>query len=388
MEPNEKAMREAEKQRMEHEKKMNKLMSKIILKEEKARREEEKRKRKELELSAEKKSPIEEKNNLKPEAKNKQIVPMKKENEEVKENAPRRKKATQMSTQKVFVFFIVGVLILAIVFFVATRDALKTFFLFSGAALAFSFYLLMKKKLERYNQIKKMELAFPDFISLVSSNLRAGMTIDRALVLSARKEFAPLDKEILQVGKDILTGREINEALSDMGERINSEEIKKTLQLIISGLRSGGNIAVLLEQTANYMRERIFVKKRAASNVLMYVIFIFFAVAVGAPLLYALSTVLVQIMTEMFAGVSAENVNINLPFTITEVNISTTFIIYFAVLFMISTAVLSSLILGLVSKGQEKEGYKYTLILVAIGLVVFFVARLFLLRYFTNFFGS
>ncbi len=143
----------------------------------------------------------------------------------------------------------------------------------------------------------------------------------------------------------------------------------------------------MLEQTAGHMRERIFVKKRASSNVLMYVIFIFFAVAVGAPLLFALSSVLVEIMTNLFAGVSVENVNVNMPFTITEINISTTFILYFSTVFIIATAVLASLVLGLVSKGQERDGLKYTLVLVLIGLAVFFISRWFLLKYFTDFLG-
>jgi pilus assembly protein TadC len=70
-----------------------------------------------------------------------------------------------------------------------------------------------------------MEEVFPDFIELVSSNLRAGMTVDKALLLSSRKEFSPLDIEILRLGKDILTGTYINIALTNMAKRIKSEKI-------------------------------------------------------------------------------------------------------------------------------------------------------------------
>src|SRR4030042_1953205 len=115
------------------------------------------------------------------------------------------------------------------------------------------------------------------------------MTIDKALLLSSRKEFAPLDEEILLLGKEIITGKEIMQALHDMSLRIKSDKIRKTLELVISGIRSGGNISILLEETAVNMRERNFIEKKSASNVLMYVIFIFFAVAIGAPLLFGLS---------------------------------------------------------------------------------------------------
>lgn len=290
-------------------------------------------------------------------------------------------------TMRLFVYFLVGIIVLSFLYYLLTGEVVNSFIVFAGAIVLFAAYLLIKRKLKKYYEIKKMEDVFPDFISLMASNLRAGMTVDRALILSAREEFAPLDKEILQVGKDILTAREISRALYDMGERIGSEEIKKTIQLIISGIRSGGNISVLLEHTANNMRERNFVKKRAASNVLMYVIFIFFAVAIGAPLLFGLSSVLVQIMSSIFSEVPSSTASVNLPFTLSKINVSLNFVIYFSSLFIIVSAVLASLILGLVSKGDEKEGLKYMIPLVLIGLAVFFVSRMILSRYFAGVFG-
>lgn len=298
-----------------------------------------------------------------------------------------KKRRDRFTTVKLFRFFLVGMLVFTAVYYYITRNVQNSFIVFSGAILLFSVYLFMRKRLKKFYEIKKMEEVFPDFISLMSSNLRAGMTVDRALILSARKEFAPLDREILQVGKDILTAREVSVALYDMGERIGSEEIRKTVQLLISGIRSGGNLSVLLEQTSNNMRERGFVKKRAASNVLMYVIFIFFAVAVGAPMLFSLSTILVQMMTNIFADVPVAETTTNLPFTINSVNISLDFVIYFSTAFIIASSILASMILGLVSNGSEKDGLKYTIPLILIGLIVFYSSRMLLSSYFVNVFG-
>jgi len=228
---------------------------------------------------------------------------------------------------------------------------------------------------------------FPDFISLMASNLRAGMTIDQAMLLSSREEFAPLDKQIVRVGKDIVTGKKVNLALSDMAVRINSEKIKKIIMLITSGMGAGGNLSVLLEETATNMRERNFVEKRAASNVLMYVIFIFFAVAFGAPLLFGLSSVLVEILTNMLSSLPSDGMNVSLPFTLTNVTISLNFVVYFSILFMVVTDILASFVLGLVNKGEEKEGVKFIIPMIAIGLVIYFISRVILLRYFSGVFG-
>ncbi|NPE26917.1 hypothetical protein HNV12_02855 [Methanococcoides sp. SA1] len=221
-------------------------------------------------------------------------------------------------------------------------------------------------------RMKKIENVFPDFLQLVSSNLRAGMTVDKAMLLSARPEFAPLDKEILQSSKDISTGKPIGIALKAMSKRIGSEKIEKTLLIILSGIRAGGNLAILLEETSRSMRQRIFVEKKAASQVLMYTIFIFLAVSIFAPGLFSLSGVLVDTMTNLMGGVSPDSLPQNVPISFSSVNISTTFIYYFSLLFIVVMDVMAALVLGLVSKGDEKEGLRYLPIMLILSLIVFF----------------
>jgi len=258
---------------------------------------------------------------------------------------------------------------------------------FIAALLFLSVYMFAREKLKESIKIKKMEEVFPDFIELVASNLRAGMTMDKALLLSSRKEFNPLDQEILFLGKEIITGKEIIVALKDMAIRIKSDKIRKTVELIISGIRSGGNISILLEETAINMRERNFIEKKSASNVLMYVIFIFFAVAIGAPLLFGLSSVLVQIMTKLVSTIPISQVTSSMPFTFSKVNISSEFITYFAIMFLAVTDILASMIIGIVNKGNEKSGLKYALPLIAVSIVVFFVIKSLMISYFASFFS-
>jgi len=223
------------------------------------------------------------------------------------------------------------------------------------------------------SRVKKIEGVFPDFLSLVASNLRAGMTVDHAMLLSSRPEFAPLDAEIMKAGKDISTGKPVELALKAMGKRISSEKIDKTLLIILSGIRAGGNLAILLEETSRNMRQREFVQKKAASQVLMYVIFIFLAVSIFSPGLFSLSGVLVDTMTGLMEGMDSESMPQNVPISFTSINISSTFIFYFSLLFIIVMDSMASLILGLVSKGDEKEGLKYLPIMLILSLSIFFI---------------
>ncbi|MBI2452016.1 type II secretion system F family protein [Candidatus Pacearchaeota archaeon] len=316
---------------------------------------------------------------------------MKKEIIKKSETKTLQKKKTKekgFGRRKEFLIAVIAGLLVSTLFAIFTKSFLKTVISFFAFFVLFVFYFIVKARLKKNAEIRRMEEVFPDLIELMASNLRAGMTTDRALLLSSRKEFAPLDKEILQVGKDIVTGKEMTRALEEMAIRINSEKIKKTVLLINSGIRAGGNLSVLLEETAINMREKEFVEKRAASNVLMYVIFIFFAVSVGAPILFGLSSVLVEILTNVLANVELPSGqgNVNVPFTLTKVGISVNFIVYFSALFIIITDVLASLVLGLVRSGNEKDGLKYTLILILISISVFFATRGILLNYFSDFF--
>lgn len=275
--------------------------------------------------------------------------------------------------------------------------------LFLNKTLAFSFlsffavvglaylYFYFRNRLNIATRIKKVEENFPDFLQLMASNLRAGMTVDRAMILSARPEFDPLDKEILNVGKEIATGRSIEIALTEMSKRIKSEKIEKTVFLIISGLKSGGNLAVLLEETSINLRERGFVEKKASSNVLMYVIFIFIAACAGAPLLFSLSSLLVETLNGVLSGlpdVGAEASAVaNMPFTMSKISVSINFIKYFSLVFIISINILASLIIGLVNKGDEKEGMKFLAPMVGIAVIIFFAVRFALAEFIAGFFG-
>lgn len=258
------------------------------------------------------------------------------------------------------------------------RNLLISSIAFVSSLIIFSLFVYFQKNLKEAGRIRKMEGVFPDFLQLMSSNLRAGMTISRAMLLSAREEFFPLDKEILRVGKDITTGKDTETALLDMSKRIGSEKIHKTVLLIISGIKAGGNLAIMLEETGVNMREREFVEKRAGSNVLMYVIFIFIAVAIAAPALFSLSNILVGVLSNLLGGLPETQANISMPFTMSKINVSVDFINYFSIAFILMLDILASMVLGLVSKGEEKEGLRYLVPILILSLGIFFLVKMFL----------
>jgi len=274
-----------------------------------------------------------------------------------------------------FIFSIIITIIFLIAFYFLKIKLLYSILVF----FFFNIFFYFRISLVASARIKKMEKIFPDVISLMASNLRSGITVDRAFLLAAREEFAPLDEEILKTGKEIATGKDILYAFQKMSERIGSEKISKVIMLITSGLKAGGNISNLLEQTAANMKEKEVVEKKAASSILMYVIFIFFAVGIGAPVLFGLSSVLVEVVISITSMIPAtESSQMDLPFTFSNVAISTNFVVYFSVIFIIITNLISSLVIGLVNKGEEKAGLRLFIPLVVISMTIFFIIRILL----------
>ena len=247
---------------------------------------------------------------------------------------------------------------------------------FFGSFITFEVFIYMWLALSIEAKAKFIERALPDALQLMSSNLRAGLTPEKALLLAARPEFGPLTQEINRMGKELTIGKDIDEALLGIIKRVKSDKIEKTIMLIVSGIRSGGELASLLDNTAHNLRDQDFVDQKIRSNVNMYVIFIFVAVGFGAPMLYALSSFLVEVLTNVLSSVEIPQTGtLDLPVSITQVSISLDFVTKYVITALVVTSILGSMVLGLISKGEEKQGLKYAPILVAVTLAVFFVIR-------------
>ena len=246
-----------------------------------------------------------------------------------------------------------------------------------GLFFILNIFFFYKVNLKATARVRQMELVFPDAISLMSSNLRAGITIENAFLLAARPEFAPLDKAILKTGKEISTGKEVIVSLKKMSDEISSEKISKVIELIISGLKAGGNIADLLEETSRNMKEKEIIEKKTASTILMYVIFIFVAVSIGAPVLFGLSTVLVEIVISLAEKTpELTGAQTSMAISFSKVSLSVNFIIYFSLMFLVTIDFISCFVIGIVNKGEGKTGLKYFIPILATSLSIFFIIRI------------
>ena len=232
---------------------------------------------------------------------------------------------------------------------------------------------------------KVAERVFPDVLELIASNIKAGLTTEQALFSSARPEFGVISDELRVASKEIMSGERLENALLDIPTRIKSKILERSIWLLTQGIKSGGEIAGLLIQLGADLREENAMADEISANISMYVILIFAAAIIGAPLLFGISSLIVGILVEQtgniaispeqmesYSSMSTIGRFMGLP----TVNITESFIVGFSVIALIATAIFASLTTGAMAAGSEKEGIKYIPILLIGGLGLFFLIRI------------
>jgi len=225
-----------------------------------------------------------------------------------------------------------------------------------------------------YLRTKKMEEMLPDFLQVVSSNLKGGMSFENALLGSINPRFSILANEMAEVSKKVMTGHDVGKALSELGQKYDSPMLKRTIDLMISEVESGGEIAGLIDKIVENIKELKVLKEEISASAVAYTIFIGAIVIVIAPLLFSLSFHLLIVILNFVSRVAVATTSVGaLPLTITEVVVNPENFRYFSIMSLVVISFFSSLIVSTVEKGNIKSGLKYIPIFLIGSLGLYFV---------------
>ena len=250
------------------------------------------------------------------------------------------------------------------------------FVFFFGIAILINGFAYLSLLFVVDKKARFIEASLPDALQLMASNLRAGMTPERALLLSSRPEFGPLKEEIDYIGREVALGKNIGVALLDMAHRVRSRRLLRSIELINAGLGSGGSLAMLLEATAAHVREQFLVDKKIKAAITIYVIFIFSAAAIITPVLLGLSSILVEILRSSLGQIDIpQSAVASLPIKISEINISSSFLFNYIIIYITANCFFAALLLGLIQKGKQRDGLKYFVPMILLGIPIFWLAR-------------
>ena len=117
-------------------------------------------------------------------------------------------------------------------------------------------YLKFKSK----SRLKKFDAGLADAIDMMSRALRAGHSMSASINVVAEQSAEPVRSEFSEVFKQQNFGLPLRDAMDQMLNRVPSQDLRVLVTGILVQKETGGNLAEILDRTANTIRERLKIK--------------------------------------------------------------------------------------------------------------------------------
>ncbi len=227
-----------------------------------------------------------------------------------------------------------------------------------------------------YKRRVGLEEVLPDFLLLASANIRAGMPIDRALWYAVRPRFGVLAKEMEMVAKETMSGQDLEASLNEFASRYDSPVLKNTVSLLIESINAGGEIGGLLNKISANIQNNQLMKKEMAAGISAYSIFIGVAAIIIAPVLFALSSQLLVVISSITKNITIPAVSSPLfSLGLNSVGVSQRDFLIFTMINLFLTSFFSALIVTIIKKGEIRGGARTIPVFIATSLIIFFASR-------------
>jgi tight adherence protein B len=131
--------------------------------------------------------------------------------------------------------------------------------LIAAVAALVPYFWVIRSRRHRQNLLVD-QLA--DTLSILASSLRAGYSFLQALDTVSKEIGEPSASEFQRVVAEIRLGRPVDDALTAMAERVDSDDLRWAVIAINVQRQVGGNLAEVLDIVANTVRERAYIRRQ------------------------------------------------------------------------------------------------------------------------------
>lgn len=111
-------------------------------------------------------------------------------------------------------------------------------------------------------RIAMLEEQLPDAVELMVRSLRVGHPFSSAIQIVAKEVQDPLASEMGIIADESAYGRDVGEALKDMAERLDNQDVRFLAVAVTIQQQSGGNLAEILQGLAQVIRARFRLFRR------------------------------------------------------------------------------------------------------------------------------
>ena len=115
-----------------------------------------------------------------------------------------------------------------------------------------SFYL----KSARQRRVARIEKQLVELLPSLASSLRSGFAFEQGIEAASQQLGPPLADELALLLNDVRLGANMQDALQALGTRVGSADLDIALTAVLVQRTTGGNLAEVLDQAAETLRER------------------------------------------------------------------------------------------------------------------------------------
>jgi tight adherence protein B len=111
-------------------------------------------------------------------------------------------------------------------------------------------------RMMRRRRIEQISRQLPEATQMLASALRAGFAFQHGIDMVSRQTEPPLADEFTRVMVDLNIGMGVDEAMQNLLQRADSEDMNLVVTAVLVQRSSGGNLAEIMDIVSEAMRER------------------------------------------------------------------------------------------------------------------------------------
>jgi len=161
-------------------------------------------------------------------------------------------------------------------------------------AIIFSFLPNFFLKVMKKKRLAVVRDGLPDLLLNISSSLRAGSGLNQAVELSASEQGGPIAQEFGLFLSELRLGVDMTDALDNLKERVDIQEMDLLVSAIKISREIGGNLADVLHRLSNTLRRKIDMENKittlTAQGRMQGLVMVFLPIFIGIVLFFMDST--------------------------------------------------------------------------------------------------
>lgn len=202
----------------------------------------------------------------------------------------------------------------------------------------------------------EIEKSAPDFLRQLSSILKVGLSFENAMDDLSSSGSGPLYDEMGRTLIEIKMGGNFDDCWIRMCKRLKSKEIERVFTIILDGRKSGGGIANVIMDISDDLRSVLALKRERKSSVMMAVMFLLISAILASPF----SLGMISVYAKFMEGFGKHSKVISIGPLAGEI-------------YLIIHSFLIGIIISIILYGNVKKGIKFSIPLVIVSYVIFYV---------------